>query len=112
MIFILCGVQEEGKVDKTRAGKMMVAAGKTMSYTGRNRLSTEILGKLLIRELTFTRCLVMKKSMISVLAVDNFYVFMVLYFSLKIFLFRTTEVGNQSSFGSIVSGIIIYGLIK
>ncbi len=27
-------LKEEGKKDKTRAGKMMIAAGKTMSYTG------------------------------------------------------------------------------
>ena len=32
-------LKEHGKSDKTRAGKMMVAAGKTMSYTGQQRLA-------------------------------------------------------------------------
>ena len=32
-------LKEHGKTDKTRAGKMMVAAGKTMSYTGQQRLA-------------------------------------------------------------------------
>ena len=32
-------LKEHGKSDKTRVGKMMVAAGKTMSYTGQQRLA-------------------------------------------------------------------------
>ena len=35
-------LKEHGKTDKTRAGKMMVAAGKTMSYTGQQRLSIRV----------------------------------------------------------------------
>ncbi|XP_023322528.1 islet cell autoantigen 1 isoform X2 [Eurytemora carolleeae] len=35
-------LKEEGKRDKTRAGKMMVAAGKTMSYTGQQRLAIRV----------------------------------------------------------------------
>ena len=32
-------LKEQGKEDKTRAGKMMVAVGKTMSYTAQQRLA-------------------------------------------------------------------------
>ena len=32
-------LKEYGKADKTKAGKMMVAVGKTMSYSGQQRLS-------------------------------------------------------------------------
>merc|ERR1711892_789863 len=35
-------LKEHGKSDKTRAGKMMVAAGKTMSYTGQQRLAIRV----------------------------------------------------------------------
>jgi len=35
-------LKEHGKADKTRAGKMMVAAGKTMSYTGQQRLAIRV----------------------------------------------------------------------
>ena len=37
-------LKEHGKSDKTRAGKMMVAAGKTMSYTGQQRLAIRCVG--------------------------------------------------------------------
>ena len=37
-------LKEHGKSDKTRAGKMMVAAGKTMSYTGQQRLAIRWVG--------------------------------------------------------------------
>ena len=32
-------LKDQGKLDRTRAGKMMVAVGKTMSYSGQQRLS-------------------------------------------------------------------------
>ena len=35
-------LKEHGKSDRTRAGKMMVAAGKTMSYTGQQRLAIRV----------------------------------------------------------------------
>ena len=35
-------LKDHGKSDKTRAGKMMVAAGKTMSYTGQQRLAIRV----------------------------------------------------------------------
>eukprot|EP00092_Neocalanus_flemingeri_P013441 GFUD01014493.1.p1 GENE.GFUD01014493.1~~GFUD01014493.1.p1 ORF type:complete len:550 (-),score=160.96 GFUD01014493.1:128-1777(-) len=35
-------LKEHGKADKTRAGKMMIAAGKTMSYTGQQRLAIRV----------------------------------------------------------------------
>ena len=38
-------LKEHGKSDKTRAGKMMVAAGKTMSYTGQQRLAIRCASK-------------------------------------------------------------------
>ena len=38
-------LKEHGKSDKTRAGKMMVAAGKTMSYTGQQRLAIRWVGQ-------------------------------------------------------------------
>ena len=38
-------LKEHGKSDKTRAGKMMVAAGKTMSYTGQQRLAIRCVSK-------------------------------------------------------------------
>ena len=35
-------LKEYGKADKTRAGKMMVAVGKTMGYSGQQRLSIRV----------------------------------------------------------------------
>jgi len=35
-------LKEHGKSDKTRAGKMMIAAGKTMSYCGQQRLAIRV----------------------------------------------------------------------
>ncbi len=35
-------LKDHGKSDKTRAGKMMVAVGKTMSYSGQQRLSIRV----------------------------------------------------------------------
>ena len=35
-------LKEHGKSDRTRAGKMMVAAGKTMSYSGQQRLAIRV----------------------------------------------------------------------
>ena len=32
-------LKDQGKLDKTKAGKMMVAVGKSMSYSGQQRLS-------------------------------------------------------------------------
>ncbi len=35
-------LKEYGKADKTRAGKMMVAVGKTMGYSGQQRLAIRV----------------------------------------------------------------------
>ena len=32
-------LKDQGKLDKTKAGKMMVAVGKSMSYSGQQRLA-------------------------------------------------------------------------
>jgi hypothetical protein len=32
-------LKDQGKLDKTKAGKMMVAVGKSMSYSGQQRLT-------------------------------------------------------------------------
>ncbi len=35
-------LKEYGRADKTRAGKMMVAVGKTMGYSGQQRLAIRV----------------------------------------------------------------------
>ena len=35
-------LKENGKADRTKAGKMMVAVGKTMSYSGQQRLAIRV----------------------------------------------------------------------
>ena len=35
-------LKEYGKADKTKAGKMMVAVGKTTSYSGQQRLAIRV----------------------------------------------------------------------
>jgi len=35
-------LKDFGRADRTKAGKMMVAAGKTMSYSGQQRLSIRV----------------------------------------------------------------------
>ena len=35
-------LKENGKADRTKAGRMMVAVGKTMSYSGQQRLAIRV----------------------------------------------------------------------
>lgn len=64
-------LKEQGKLDKTRAGKMMCAAGKSLSYTAQQRLSLRVPLVRLYQEVETFRSRAISDTLVTVNHMEN-----------------------------------------